>query len=219
MKDLQKLVLVGGGGTSSDVIALILSINKDSPRYEILGLLDDGCPVGTMRSGFPVLGGLNANTSFAEDVHFVDCLGSTRSYLKREAILNNAGFNLDRFETIIHPSAFIATNAQIGLGTIVYPNVVVLSNVIIYQHVIVLSGVVLNHDVSIGDWSIVASGAMLSGAVKIGRTCYLGSGSSIREGIKIHEGSLIAMGAAVVTDVAEYQVMAGVPAKVLRSAI
>lgn len=217
MKDLQKLVLVGGGGTSSDVIALILSINKDSPRYEILGLLDDGSPVGTMRFGFPVLGGLHANTSFAEDVHFVDCLGSTRSYLKREAILNNAGFNLDRFETIIHPSIFIAEDAKIGLGTIIYPNVVVLSNVTIGKHVIILAGSVLNHDVSVGDWSILASGVMLSGAVKIESTCYLGSASCVREGIHIHSGALIGMGAAVIQNVSANQVVAGVPARAIRN--
>jgi sugar O-acyltransferase (sialic acid O-acetyltransferase NeuD family) len=217
MSALRKIVLVGGGGTTSDVVALIHSINQFCPKYEILGLLDDVVSINTTRFGYPILGGFLTNTSFPEDVFFVDCLGSTRSYLKRESIIKKAGFNLDRFETIIHPSVFISANAKVGRGSIIYPNVVVLSNVTIGQHVIVLSGSVLNHDVTIGDWSILASGVMLSGAVNVGDTCYLGSASTIREEINIGSGSLVGMGAAVVNHVANNQVVVGVPAKSIRN--
>jgi sugar O-acyltransferase (sialic acid O-acetyltransferase NeuD family) len=218
MSALKKIILVGGGGTTGDVIALLHDINKITPKYEILGLLDDALPNDTSRFGFPVLGGLQANKTFSDDTLFVDCLGSTRSYLKRESILKQSGFNLDRFETIIHPSAFISNDAKIGVGSIIYPNVVVLSNVHIGSHAIVLSGSVLNHDVTIGDWSILASGVMLSGAVKVGNACYLGSASSVREGVHIDNGCLIGMSAAVVKDVSKNQVVVGVPARALRDA-
>lgn len=217
MSGLRKLILVGGAGTSSDVLALIASINRASLRYKVLGLLDDALPVGTLRYGVPVLGPIVKGVSFG-DARFVDCLGSPRSYRKREALLERFGTGHVQFETLIHPSAMIADDAQIGTGCIVYPNVVVLSNVRIGQHVTILSGTVLNHEVEVGDWSILGSGAMLSGAVKVGRTCYLGTSSSIREGVSIGYGSLVGMGAVVTRDVAPDVVVAGVPAKVLRSA-
>lgn len=217
MSDRRKLVLVGGAGTSSDVLALIASINRTSPRYDVLGLLDDALPAGTLRFGVPVLGPIAEGASFG-DAWFIDCLGSPRSYRQREVLLKRFGMSQAQFETLIHPSAMIADDAQIGPGCIIYPNVVLLSNVRIGQHVTVLSGTVLNHGVEVGDWSILGSGVMLSGAVKVGKTCYLGTSSSIRESVSVGDGSLVGMGAAVTRDVWPDVVVAGVPARVLRSA-
>jgi sugar O-acyltransferase (sialic acid O-acetyltransferase NeuD family) len=214
---IRKLVLVGGAGTSSDVLALIASINKQTPRYEVLGLLDDALPAGTLRFGVPVLGALGT-FKLPQDAWLVDCLGSSRSYRKRESLLERAGLGKERFETIIHPSALVVEDAQIGAGSIVYPNVVILSNVCVGQHVTILSGSVLNHDVEVDDWSIIGSGVMLSGAVKVGRSCYLGTASSVREDTAIGSGSLVAMGAVVTSNVDHDVVVAGVPAKFLRSA-
>jgi sugar O-acyltransferase (sialic acid O-acetyltransferase NeuD family) len=217
MRDLRKLVLVGGGGTSSDVLLLIEAINRVSLRYEVAGLLDDAIPEGTLRFGIPVLGPI-ASWKSLEKVWLIDCLGSPRSYLKRERLLNRHGMIAANFETLIHPSAIIADDAQIGQGSIIYPNVVALSNVRIGQHVTILSGTVLNHDVEVGDWSILGSGVMLSGAVKVARACYLGTSCSVREAVNIKEGSLVGMGAAVTANVAANVVVAGVPAKFLRNA-
>ena len=217
MSSLRDLVLVGGAGTSSDVLALIASINRITPRYKVLGLLDDAIPKGVLRFGVPVLGPLAEWASF-KGAWFVDCLGSPRSYRKREALLNQYGMGSSQFETLIHPSVMLADDIEIGKGSVIYPNVVALSNVRIGKHVTILSGAVLNHDVELGDWCILSSGVMLSGAVKVGSTCYLGTSCSIHEGITVGDGSLVAMGAAVIRDVQSDVVVAGVPAKYLRVA-
>jgi sugar O-acyltransferase (sialic acid O-acetyltransferase NeuD family) len=218
MSALKKLVLVGGAGTGSDVLALIASINRVSMRYQVMGLLDDAIPEGSVRFGVPVLGPVT-NWKSLEEVWFVDCLGSPRSYRKREELLERYGMLSAQFETLIHPSVMVADDVQIGPGSIIYPNVVALSNVQIGQHVTILSGTVLNHDVKVGDWSILGSGVMLSGAVKIGRTCYLGTSCSVREGVAIGNGSLVGMGAAVTANVEVDVVVAGVPAKFIRSVV
>jgi len=217
MSALRKLVLVGGAGTTSDVLALIASINRVSMRYQVAGLLDDAIPEGSLRFGIPVLGPITNYHSLG-NAWFVDCLGSPRSYRKREELLERYGMLTTQFETLIHHSAMIADDVQIGQGSIIYPNVVLLSNVQIGKHVTILSGTVLNHDVKVGDWSILGSGVMLSGAVKVGRSCYLGTSCSVREGVAIGGGSLVGMGAAVTANIEADVVVAGVPAKFIRSA-
>lgn len=217
MSTLKKLVLVGGAGTSSDVLALIASINRVSMRYQVAGLLDDAIPEGVLRFGVPVLGPIS-NWKSLGNAWFVDCLGSPRSYRKREELLERHGMLPNQFETLIHPSAIVADDVQVGQGSIIYPNVVALSNVQIGQHVTILSGTVLNHNVEVGDWSILGSGVMLSGAVKVGRTCYLGTSCSVREAVAIGDGSLVGMGAAVTANVEADVVVAGVPARFVRSA-
>ena len=217
MNELRDLVLVGGAGTSSDVLALIASINSKEPRYRVLGLLDDALSPGTEKFGVQVLGNLACASDFSS-VGFIDCLGSPRSYHLRESILEKNGLAELEFETLVHSSVMMAEDASIDKGSILFPNVVVLSNVTVGRHVTILSGTVLNHDVVVGDWSILGSGVMLSGTVTVGNTCYLGTASSVREGVTVGDGSLVGMGAAVTKDVDSGVVVAGVPARVLRPA-
>jgi sugar O-acyltransferase (sialic acid O-acetyltransferase NeuD family) len=217
MTAATKLILVGGGGTSADVLTIVAAINTIAYRYEILGLVDDALPAGSFRWGVPVLGGLG--NSVDTDVTFVDCLGSPRNFRGRETLYGKLGFDLGRFETLVHPAAIVSSDARIGAGSILYPGTVVLSGVKIGAHVTILAGCVLNHEVQVGDWSILASGALLSGTVCVGRSCYIGVGSSVREGTAIGDGALVAMGSVVTRDVEPGETVGGVPARPLRSQV
>lgn len=213
---MKNLILVGAGGTSADVLALVGAINARQPRYRVLGLLDDAADLcGKSRYGLPVLCGL-AEGARLGDGSFVDCLGGPSSFASREAVLRDRGFDPLRFETIVHPTAFVAADAQIGHGCIIYPNAVILAGVELGVHVTVLSNTVLNHEVTVGDYSMLASGTNVSGRVRIGRACYIGCGASFREGISIGDGALVGLGSAVVRDVAADAVVGGNPARPLR---
>ena len=210
-----QLVLVGGGGTTADVLSIIESINRIAPTYCVLGLLDDALEPGSSRYGTAVLGGIGSKVD--GDFSFVDCLGSPSSHTRREALLQDRGFDPEAFETIIHPSACISRQAVVGSGCIVYPNVVILSGVRLESHVTVLANCVLNHGVSVGAYSILASGVNLSGRVRVGRGAYIGCGASLREGVTVGDGSLVGLGSTVIRDVLGGTVVAGNPARPIRS--
>lgn len=211
------LVLVGGGGTSADVIAIVDDINREAPRYRVLGLLDDALVVGSMCFGVPVLGGLSDAGRVLGTASLVDCLGSPRSNVRREALLEAKGLSALPFETVVHPRAVVASSASLGEGCVIYPNVVLLANVRLGRHVTLLANCVLNHDVCVEDFGILASGVNLSGRVQVGRAAYLGCGCNVREDIRIGDGALVGLGSAVVQNVAPGVVVAGVPARVQRS--
>lgn len=209
---LKKLILIGAGGTAADVLSIVSDINRITPTYECIGLLDDNPALeGQLRHSFRVLGGLGLTQTFNEAV-FVDCLGSTANYWKKPRIHERLGIPPERFETLVHPRASVSSDCVIGRGTVIYPNVVIMANVRIGQHVTVLANVVMNHDVRIGDFSITTSGVNISGGVDIGRNCYIGTGSVLKQGIRVGDQSLIGMGSVVLRDVPPRTVMAGNPA-------
>jgi sugar O-acyltransferase (sialic acid O-acetyltransferase NeuD family) len=209
------LILVGGGGTCADVLAIIETLNAREPQFHCLGVLDDNpASQGARRHGLPLLGPLVAPVSYPHAA-FIDCLGSPRNHGRREALLLERGFAPDGFQTLVAPSAFVAPSCRLGAGCIVYPNVVLMADVILGAHVTVLANTVMNHEVQVGDFSIVASGVNLSGGVLVGRACYLGAGSSLIQGVAVGDQALVGMGSVVIRDVAPGTVVIGNPARPL----
>lgn len=216
-----RLAILGAGGTGRDVRSFIDDINAVESRYECLGFLDDNEALwGTHIQGSEVLGSTGlARQLLAQDVFFVDALGSPRSFWRKEAIWAGLGIPDERFATLIHPTAHLAGTSRIGHGVVLYPYVVVMTGAVLGSHVVVLSHAVINHDVSLGDYTIVASGAALSGGVHVERCCYVGSRSVIREHVRIGERCLIGMGSVVLKDVPANQVVVGNPARFLRPVV
>lgn len=216
----QPLVLVGAGGTASDVLSLIDALNlaEPNPRYEVLGLLDDAAGRGHQVQGHPVLGKLSDGPALQQEtpsLRFVDCLGSPSSHTKRASILTLNGLAPDQFASLIHPAAVCASDVQMGPGCLVFANVTILSGVTLGGHVTILSNCVLNHGVTVEDFSILASNVCLSGEVQLGHSVYIGCGANVKERVSIGAGALVGLGSAVICDVGSGEIVAGVPAKAL----
>lgn len=208
---------MGAGGTTADVLSIIADINRQAPRYDCIGLLDDDRALwGKKRFGVKVLGGLEQAAAM-KGVFFVNCLGSPDNFWKRGPTLSRLGLPLARFETLVHPSVAVAADSRIGKGAVLYPNVVVMANVRIGNHVTVLANTVMNHDVIVGDLCIITSGVNVSGRVRIGRGSYIGSGATLIHGLTVGECALVGMGSVVTRDVAPRTVVAGNPARFLRT--
>ena len=122
---------------------------------------------------------------------------------RKQAIIAKTQVPLDRFETIVHPTASVSRMATLGKGVVVLQHVTIANQASIGNHVIILPNSVISHDVVIGDYSCITGGVCISGLVTIGRDCYLGTDSSIIGGVKIGNGCLIGMGAVIRHDVPE----------------
>ena len=73
-----------------------------------------------------------------------------------------------------------------------------------------------NHNYDRTDIPMRAQGCTRQ-AISIGDDCWLGSGSIILAGVKIGRGSIIAAGAIVTQNIPPYSIVAGNPARVIRS--
>jgi sugar O-acyltransferase (sialic acid O-acetyltransferase NeuD family) len=218
IRNRRKVIILGTGGNSIDILDTINDLNSSSRKsvYECVGFLDDDeGSRNRVIHGVKVLGPLSAANGLG-DCCFVNGIGNSTTFLKKDAIISKTGIPLEKFVTIIHPSASVSKMANLGFGTVVLQNVAIASNVKIGNHVIILSNSVVNHDDLIGDYTCITTGVCISGGVRVGKSCYLGANSAIIENIEIGDYCLTGIGSVVLKSVPGNSVVVGNPARFLR---
>ena len=73
------------------------------------------------------------------------------------------------------------------------------------------------HNVVIGRNCMLVAGCLIGGSVEIGDGAWIGLGAKINQRLKIGEGAIVGSGAVVTRDVEPRTVVAGVPAKFVRT--
>jgi sugar O-acyltransferase (sialic acid O-acetyltransferase NeuD family) len=217
----KDIIILGTNGNCIDVLDTICDINDSFGKtvYTCKGFLDDDeRKWGTELHGAKILGPLSSAQTY-HDCYFVNGIGSPTNFWRKQAIIGKTSLPIERFETIVHPTASVSRLSKIGCGVVIFRHVTITSNVRIGDHVIVLPNTVISHDDIIGDYTCIAGGVCISGSVEIGMSCYLGTNASVIANIKIGDYCLIGMGSVVVRDVSENTVVAGNPARILRRTV
>ena len=105
----------------------------------------------------------------------------------------------------------VCANTNIARGS--------LSDTIIGDGTKIDAMVQIAHNVVIGTNSEVTTGTIIGGSTNIGNMCWMGLNSSLKDNIKIGNNVLIAAGAAVIHDVQDGDIVAGVPAKSIKEKV
>lgn len=122
-----------------------------------------------------------------------------------------------KFVSKTHSRSIISRYSKIGNGTVVFAGAVLNANSIIGKHCIINTAAVVEHDCILEDFVHVSPNASLAGNVTVGEGSHIGIGATIIQGIKIGKWVTVGAGAVVINDIADYAVVAGIPAKVIKS--
>jgi sugar O-acyltransferase (sialic acid O-acetyltransferase NeuD family) len=213
---MKDLIIFPFGGNARESLLAIQAQNKVEPTWNVVGFIDDDKNFwGKEYCGVKVLGGRNIITNFPS-AQILAVPGNPENFLKRAKIINHLDVLLNRYATVIDPSARIAPDAKIGKNTVLMANVVISCSTEIGNHCVVLPNTVISHDSYIGDYSLIGSNVSISGSCTIGRTCYIGSGTKIKDHLTIGSQCLVGLGSCVIRDVPDMTVVAGNPARYLR---
>jgi len=192
---------MGAGGHAKVVMDALLLNGGD-----IQGVIDPNpLKIGTFLKNIPIL------QEFPHDVDhsfFHIALGDNLAR-KRLATPEKT------YETIIHPTAFLAGDVEIGAGTFVGAGVIINANVKIGKHVILNTGVIIEHDVVIEDYAHICPGSIITGGCHIGEGVLIGAGSTLIPSVRVGDWSLIGAGSTLLQNIAANIVAVGSPCKPL----
>ncbi|MFT4601514.1 MAG: UDP-3-O-[3-hydroxymyristoyl] glucosamine N-acyltransferase [Arenicella sp.] len=159
---------------------------------------------------------IGANTVILEDTVIEDNVK-----IGCNCTIGGVGFGYEpnenkEFELIPHVG-----NVQIKSGAEIGNNVcidrAVLGSTLIGQNVKIDNLVHIAHGVVVGANSLIIANAMIAGSVKIGKNVWISPSSSIIQKVNIEDDSMVGMGSVVIKDVEKSTIVAGVPAKKIKS--
>lgn len=183
--------------------------------YRIAGFIDNVNPerVGEVFRGSTILGGIEAlDVCLNKGLkHLALAFGDCESRLNFGLRSLQMGFVLP---PLIHPSAVIAGDVNVGEGTVIAANAVVNPAATIGRFVIVNTSASIDHECWVSDGAHICPGAHLGGRVMVGRATWLGIGAVVRDKAKIGDVSVIGAGSVVVGDIPDNCLAYGVPARV-----
>jgi len=213
----NKLIILGAGGNATVILSSIEDINDRSSAYEILGYLDDAKEKGMEINNYKVLGPISDAGSYLKysDVQYVYSLLTANKMVERVEKLNKLQIPVERFATLIHPSATVSRNSILKHGVLIMPGVVVSPNVLIGNFVNIYANSLIGHDAVIEDYCFIANCASIGSTVRLKKCSYVGSNATILEKVVVGEYALLGLGAVVLKDVPPRCKVVGNPARIL----
>lgn len=202
------MILLGGGGIGVVVLDVLTRCN-----VPVDCIIDANASLASV-AGVPVLpeaaftepGGIDRG---AQDM--LVCIGDPA---KRADLV-------DRYPgpwgTAIDPSAIVSARSTVDEGSMVFQGAIVQANSHIGRHVIVNTAASVDHDCAVDDFVHLGPHSTLCGFVHIERGAYIGAGATIIPGVTVGANAIVGAGAVVVRDVPPNTVVAGVPARHLRT--
>lgn len=209
---MEDLIVLGAGGLGQEIVWLAEEINDTSPRWNILGYLDDNpAAQNTEVIGYPVLGMLDDAKKYPQAKFF---LGVGDPRLRRKFVDRLEPFDV-KWATLVSPTVRLHRSNKLGVGVGIgrYTDLTLNCNIGDFAYINI--HVVLGHAVTVGEFSVVDPNVCINGEGVIGHTCLIGANAFVRD-VKVGDGATVGAGSVVVKDVEPECVVAGVPAKVIR---
>jgi len=192
------LILIGAGGHSK-VVADIVTLSN---LYKIIGFYDDN-QENTLYN-IPHLGTVQDLIDHYNSVAYYICaIGDNMTRSQIVSKLEHACVGIKWVSYLTHPSAIIASTAQIGCGTIVCAGSIIQPDTTIGCHCIVNTSSSIDHDCAIGDFTHIAPGTHLCGNITIGNCVLIGVGCCIVPNRRVGNYAIIGAGTTVIKDVPE----------------
>ncbi len=204
---MKRLAILGASGHGK-----VVADCAELCGWELVSFFDDAWPAKQSNGAWPVVG--DTDSLLARVGDFDGVLVAIGNNQVREAKLRVLSEQGALLPTLVHPSAVVSRYTVLGAGSVLFAGAVVNVDCRIGMGAIINTGATVDHDCVLGNAVHVSPGAHLAGGVCVGDRSWVGIGSSVRQLVRMGCDVMVGAGAAVVSDIPDACVVAGVPARV-----
>ena len=195
---MNRLIIVGASGHGKVIADIAIQVG-----YQEIVFLDDNETICEC-AGFPVIGKPSLLISELKGDKII-AIGNPQIRQRLQA--------KTEVVTLIHPSAIIGRNVEIGAGTVIMPGAVINSETKIGRGCIINTCASVDHDCALDDFVYIAVGAHVAGTCTVGERTWIGAGATVSNNIKICKDCMVGAGAVVVNNILINGTYIGCPAK------
>jgi acetyltransferase-like isoleucine patch superfamily enzyme len=213
---MKKALIIGGNGHGSVIDSCLNDNHKHGKDLdiEICGYVNDFVD---HVDEYPVLGGTNDIARLvSEDFYFFWGI----HLIERNSLTYNTFLRMvipeDRLLTLVHHSAYIGKNVQIGVGCLVMYNAYIAQRSVIGKCSMIKANTCIGHDVSCEPLCHFAMGSTVGSFAQIGLCSDVAINAVVLEKKHIGNFAMAAAGSLITHDIPDHEIHAGVPAKFLK---
>ncbi len=203
-------MIVGGGGFAKEVVQYVEDcLVAGTFSGQIKGVFSPTTPEADILAQTNWLGSEDDYAFKAEDRVLI-ALGDGRKRLSIAAKLEQAGAH---FVPLIHPTAYVAPTAAIGLGCIIAPYGFVGPSAKLASQTVLNTYASIGHDGQTAQGVTLSPYACINGNAQLGEAAFLGSRASVSPRVKMGRISKLTAGSVLSADCPDGSLMIGNPAK------
>ena len=177
----MKLLIYG----SSDFGKLVKKLVVES-GYEFAGYIDDFNQSSEILGDYNLIRKNYSHRKFS----IVIAIGS-KFLAERKAIIEKIRVDGYDLPNIVHKTAYIASDVDMGVGCIVMAKAIIDYNTIVRDGVVLWPGSIVNHNCTIGQSCYIAPNATVCGFATLGKNCFVGAGAVIVDHTEVADNSFV----------------------------
>lgn len=211
------MVVLGAGGHAREIAWMLASSPSSAKRTpDAFAVSERGA--GVHIDGIEVLLLEDLLRRFPE-ADFVAAIGDPSSRRRVSEEVERHGWTP---VAVVHESAHVHPAAEIQAGAVVFAGAIVSAGVSIGSHAHVNFSATISHDCQIASYALLSPGCHIGGNVVVEAQAIVGIGATVLHGLpqkklSIGAGAVVAAGATVIEDVPARVLVAGTPAKRIKS--
>jgi len=216
MKAPKPVLIMGGWGSGQIVTSVIEDINRRNDDWKILGYLNDFEEIGTLIGSYPVVGRtVEAIDYSSRGVYLHYAMRNAKFARQRIERFKQMGIPDECFATFIHPNTQLSGNRGIGHGSLLRAQVFLSFGAQVGNHNHLYANAVIGHDSTISDYAWITNSVAVGARCLIKEGAHLGTNCSLREDVTIGRYAIVGIGAVILNDVADFEIVVGNPGRVI----
>ncbi len=206
---MKHLIIIGAGGMGRTFYDIARESVGYGVEYDILGYIDDNLHALDDFENYPPMLGSIADYQPQDDDVFCCSMGGNAKKKCMEIILSRGG----EFINIIHKTARIGTNVQIGVGNVIGAYTSIGADATIGDYNMIQSYTVVGHDAKIGNFNRIDTHVTCVGGIVVENEVDIYTGAVINHNVVVENNAHVGACSFVIRRVKAGTTVMGNPAK------